>query len=316
MVIGILIALEINNWNTQRKNEKLISNYFDQVEQDLLIDIEQLNKVIAYYDRKDSLIGIAWTDSVTFEMYNEIKGLSSIVQYYYGTSLHNNGYNNLSRNIEKVHSKYDRLMELLNKLYINDFNYFNEYAQVVRDYTQRRMENWANKYDWFHTSYTPPFEPGDARINFYLNDPHYKNTLKLYAAYNISNYQRFAIQFRDNAIRALIEMHKTLRDSVSIVDYYNEHIGELKNFSYKSCDEIEKRPREIKRGNKFLLVVNNTEETIQFDFVNDNGELEASNMFTKGLGPNDFIANLISTDTEYLLSTSEGKCLGTFRNGS
>ena len=38
VVIGILIALQINNWNESKKEEKLVENYYQQLLSDLEID--------------------------------------------------------------------------------------------------------------------------------------------------------------------------------------------------------------------------------------------------------------------------------------
>ena len=43
MVIGILIALQINNWNENRKDKQLEDNFFTNVLLDLKKDEEKLN---------------------------------------------------------------------------------------------------------------------------------------------------------------------------------------------------------------------------------------------------------------------------------
>jgi len=50
VVIGILIALQINNWNENRKSTKIRDNYYNQVLQDLEKDTIYINRVIVYLD--------------------------------------------------------------------------------------------------------------------------------------------------------------------------------------------------------------------------------------------------------------------------
>jgi len=45
VVIGILIALSINNWNEERKNDKLQKEYLTRLVQDLNQDLEDLESV-------------------------------------------------------------------------------------------------------------------------------------------------------------------------------------------------------------------------------------------------------------------------------
>ena len=50
VVIGILIALQINNWNENRKSSKIRNNYYEQVLQDLAKDTIYINRNIINLD--------------------------------------------------------------------------------------------------------------------------------------------------------------------------------------------------------------------------------------------------------------------------
>jgi hypothetical protein len=52
VVIGILIALSINNWNEQRKQNKLESEYYCRLLEDVVLDKEQVNKIIIKVDER------------------------------------------------------------------------------------------------------------------------------------------------------------------------------------------------------------------------------------------------------------------------
>ena len=53
VVIGILLALQINNWNEERKESKAINNVLDEIREDLLQDQVEFMRAIAL--RKDDL---------------------------------------------------------------------------------------------------------------------------------------------------------------------------------------------------------------------------------------------------------------------
>ena len=55
VVIGILIALSINNWNENRKNNELVKVYCQQLSDDLLIDLEIIDYTINRLDEVDEL---------------------------------------------------------------------------------------------------------------------------------------------------------------------------------------------------------------------------------------------------------------------
>ncbi|REG87831.1 DUF6090 family protein [Winogradskyella sediminis] len=44
VVIGILIALQINNWNENRKSDNILKNYYNQILKDLAKDYNLINE--------------------------------------------------------------------------------------------------------------------------------------------------------------------------------------------------------------------------------------------------------------------------------
>lgn len=56
VVIGILIALQINNWNEKRKKAIYIESLIDKVEQDLLANVYRADRTFNHFARVDSLI--------------------------------------------------------------------------------------------------------------------------------------------------------------------------------------------------------------------------------------------------------------------
>nr|WP_321230725.1 DUF6090 family protein [uncultured Psychroserpens sp.] len=55
VVIGILIALQINNWNKKRKINNEIESVFSLLEQELETNIKQGNNFLNYGYRRDSV---------------------------------------------------------------------------------------------------------------------------------------------------------------------------------------------------------------------------------------------------------------------
>lgn len=65
VVIGILIALQINNWNEKRKNENKILSILKEVQNDLQEDILKSKELFAYYKSRDSIIQLALNNKLT-----------------------------------------------------------------------------------------------------------------------------------------------------------------------------------------------------------------------------------------------------------
>ncbi len=71
VVIGILIALQVNNWNEQRANNNLARNYIENIKEELNAQIELLNT--EYIDRFDRKITGLKSAKTYFENPHEIK---------------------------------------------------------------------------------------------------------------------------------------------------------------------------------------------------------------------------------------------------
>ena len=55
VVIGILIALQINNWNDQRKLKQQEQTYYCKISEDLITDLENIDRVlVSLKKRKDN----------------------------------------------------------------------------------------------------------------------------------------------------------------------------------------------------------------------------------------------------------------------
>lgn len=139
VVIGILIALQINNWNEARKERKLESNYIALLTKDLSSDAESLemliklsdstvvskHKILDYQDGKitkpDSL-----SDHFLRTVFHGIasfvpnKGAIEEVQNAGGLSLFKN--EDVSRQILKLYNEYERLEKNVGQNYVENRN--------------------------------------------------------------------------------------------------------------------------------------------------------------------------------------------------
>ena len=67
VVIGILIALSINNWNENRKLSKDVENIFSALENELETNIKNSSSLIRYGYRIDSTLTLYVNDEITRE---------------------------------------------------------------------------------------------------------------------------------------------------------------------------------------------------------------------------------------------------------
>ena len=64
VVIGILIALSINNWNERNKNEIYVETLLSTIESNLIKEIKSTNARMHFFYQKDSLANLVLTDAL------------------------------------------------------------------------------------------------------------------------------------------------------------------------------------------------------------------------------------------------------------
>jgi len=196
VVIGILIALAVNNRNSKISNERKIEGVFKEIKINLIHDIKEAERTIAYYNKKDSLIQLVMNNRVTKEMYEENYDLFFLLYYYRSYKLSDSGYNLLSANLDLIPEKYNSLMPFLQNVYKGYSPLFISINEYIIDYTFRMLERWALQYKYYTLS-------DDEKIAFFMNEDSFKNDAMLWRRYTQDSFVRNLHDYIYNALMVL-----------------------------------------------------------------------------------------------------------------
>lgn len=93
VVIGILIALQINNWNEARKETDKLNQVYERILIDVENDLIELTENLAFYKNQEYVFKAVINDSITPKLLD--LGLSRILAQTYTTNLNKVGVNQL-----------------------------------------------------------------------------------------------------------------------------------------------------------------------------------------------------------------------------
>ncbi|SDB19815.1 hypothetical protein SAMN03097699_0050 [Flavobacteriaceae bacterium MAR_2010_188] len=93
VVIGILIALQINNWNEERKDRNKLLNIYKHIYSDIENDIKELEANLNFFNEKKSIFEKVVQDSITPELLDQ--GLSGLISSTPKTLLNKKGVSQL-----------------------------------------------------------------------------------------------------------------------------------------------------------------------------------------------------------------------------
>jgi len=172
VVIGILIALNINNHNQFSKNELTIKSALTEIQNNLLEDIESSQSNVIDYLKKDSIYDKIIGDEWTYDDWEQGK-VVIIGNNYVDYVINKNGYENLTRNIDKLPAKYELILEDLRFLY-------GSLSQDIRVHNERiRNTVYTHLDDLFNKDWKLPSSDIKEQMDYYLDSNEYnKHTLK------------------------------------------------------------------------------------------------------------------------------------------
>lgn len=217
VVIGILIALNINNANEKRKNQETITTILKEIQADLVTDITESVSLFERFKRADSIQDIILNNIYNYEDYKS--GKTEFLELYYDShEVQTNGYDNLTRNIDNVPEEQKKLLKDLKHLYVT--------VKSNLDVSNRRMQKtvYDNVDSYYKQNWSQQLNLGnftDEAIDYYRNDLSRKNQVLSY----MNDYRwvfRNSQKFRVNAIKAYNSIAKIVENkdsSPEIVNY-------------------------------------------------------------------------------------------------
>jgi hypothetical protein len=209
VVIGILIAVNINDWNTDRKQQREIKQLLTVFEKDLAANIKDATSNLEWVTSRDSICQLIVQGKVTRDMY-ETKAVSPMFTQYRLTSINKD---NLERLLEKEDLMGPGSRPLLDLLKTYKFNIDREaiVAERFRTYVYDQNIFLVDQAPWY-SAYRD--SSSTEATDYFMNDPIYRNKTMYYGNLMTNNFGR-QVTLRRNTELALYHHLKELDRSSS-----------------------------------------------------------------------------------------------------
>lgn len=211
VVIGILIALNVNNLNENSKKDTKIIDALKEIHRDLSEDIIESNLRIPNYSREDSIINILMAKKLSVEDFKGFQGLmyALTASSNYDLTVNDNGYKLLMTNSDNIPKKYQPLLKSLNKIYLEGKSALVSSEEFSLDAVEGYLLYLKQNMKWFSEVFYNQKLTLEA-IDFFRTDPYFKNQLTHYYALSITNYYANLYQFRIDAEESYEELTSLL----------------------------------------------------------------------------------------------------------
>ncbi len=281
VVIGILIALQINNWNTNKANEKEAYNQLLEVQKEILNNSIEFDEKGTYYFEKLRDVRRVFADTLTLEDYQNSRSLRRIMLSGPNIVTQNEAYNKLIQNADNLPDNYKSLVIELKNLY-NHSRFENSYdnLRVLQNQSFEIISGFSE------SLYRKDF---DAYFEFLLTSKDYKNRLGRFS-WTLDDLAPELVDKKYDAI--------TLYNQMVALGFPNDGSAVLKTM-YQDVTP--------KMAEPFIGSYTNTVDTIRIYFQNKEflGYASKYNFSDKLRIRDSLTLNLNGADLEFTTDTSE-----------
>lgn len=178
VVIGILIALSINNWNENRKQNEMLRSIYQIIKEDIRIDISEIDSFINNYEtiRKPSFEAVL-DSNTTREEYLKYPEYFTVLDGFKDFAINQRGFDLLKTQSNNINTGKQKLSSKISSFYnrhMVEINIAN--TEIMREFVYNMNEN--KQCSWL-SSFLLNKEATGA-IDYLINNPLQKNRIATY----------------------------------------------------------------------------------------------------------------------------------------
>ncbi|MEO0787918.1 MAG: hypothetical protein AAFY36_04605 [Bacteroidota bacterium] len=213
VVIGVLIALAINNANERSKSRAKIQNILLQVQAELKTNLDSGIGILEELMSKDSLIHLVMNDLYTSsEDIRKNRDLVNLVNQYEIFNIQDNAFKALIAESENIPVKYDSILIQLNDIYVSRKSWVENADSETQRIVLRHWDWEISNTDWFSDKYFRDRELPDEQMEFYMESSYYKNVVYDYFNSALENQYPRILKFCTEAYRCYDSISEQLAE--------------------------------------------------------------------------------------------------------
>jgi hypothetical protein len=180
VVVGILIALQINNWNENQKQKKQLVAIYTTVAQNLKTDLKKIKVPIEFFETLDSTLtniltknySTSFLDSINETNYLQCIPCKSNINMYEPFEKQDNGFELLKKYENNESIKGNEFSQDIIQFYITQGNGLTTFRDLLIKETYSNLK-YYEQFSWYSDYSLGNYNP--EAIAYFLNDQTYKN---------------------------------------------------------------------------------------------------------------------------------------------
>lgn len=210
VMIGILLALQVNNWNDNRISKNDLIYALDKISTDLNNDLNYLNNIILEGDKLDSM-----ARTILKKTYNLNEMSVSEKNNLFHTGLQYSPFNHNNAGYEKINKLGGSIPNEFNDVIEQINNHYNSMAPVLLKLNEKQTDLIESYHSYLaqNKSWYSEFRLGQftkEAEDFFTSDPVYINWITQFKISSSSKKNSILHALRGSGIATLIKVNKSL----------------------------------------------------------------------------------------------------------
>jgi hypothetical protein len=218
VVIGILIALQINNWNENQKQKKQLDAIYTTVEQNLKTDLKNIKVPIEFFENLDSTLtqivstnySTSFLDAINETNYLECIPCKSNINMYEPFEKQDNGFELLKKYEDSEAIKENEFSQDIIQFYTTQGKGLNTFRDLLINETYSNLK-YYEQFPWYSDYSLGNYNP--EAIAYFLNDQNYKNKAANFRIFIGRNYLRNLKDYEQTAALIISKIEKRRQSS-------------------------------------------------------------------------------------------------------
>jgi tetratricopeptide (TPR) repeat protein len=284
VVVGILIALQINNWNEDRKDKVYKIKVYAQIQQDLQRDTLYISDRIEFYKEKNQRleeiinreIPKSYYDTINETNYKNCKKCNCDLIFYYNFYYSDKGYQLLKSLNESGNNGNDSISYLILDFYKTYIPLLDSDGKMLNEIMNETIDEFQ-KFDWYvDLAYYKTYNKEYLKYIFESED--YRKKCVRYLIYSKNNYLRDLIEYKKYAVVLLELLDKEIFNK----EFYEREKDFTEIIKTKGIDKATEYYNTFKKKKKNkdkLLFLERTLNVLGYSYLMKNDLITAIKIF-------------------------------------
>ena len=207
VMIGILLALQVNNWNQKRILKNQLDGILLAVSNDLKTDTLMAGQIIEHYEFNNEKSVQLLKREMTKEDFKSCAECRGLITVYKPFVIQLKGYDQLKNFTDQQSTQTDSLLTTITQFYTVFKKNIDDSTLFVKEEVLNNLKSYREKpwfVDWTQGALTSEM------MDYFMNDQDHLNRIAAHNVLAAQNHLRFARIYKLNAIEVLNRIEERL----------------------------------------------------------------------------------------------------------